>query len=271
MMAETFGRAGIGKRVDVRQDRLQRRRFRSEARIRRQRRHPGQVPGARGEAPDCVRHGLGVAPFQAVRDDQDDGTARGPGQARHGEEGLQGVTDAGAAVPVGDEAGSEAQRLLAVLALEGACDAGEPGADGENLDPVGGPHQSMGEAQVRVRARLHRARHVDDEQDGAPARLAAQTRQTEDLAVVADGLLHRPPQIEAGAAPGGDAPVAAPLRQAPGQRALETPQRVGFVGRREAARREGLCRGGGLARLVDLVGGRRLEAAAPVLLHAKVV
>ena len=68
-----------------------------------------------------------------------------------------------------------------------------------------------------------------------------------------------------------DAPVAAPLRQALGQSALKAAQRVGLVGGRETARGEGLGRRRGLARLVDVVGGRRLEAAAAVLLHPQLV
>ena len=129
----------------------------------------------------------------------------------------------------------------------------------------------MGEAQVRVGARLHGARHVDQQQDGAAAQAAHEARQAEDLAVVADRLLHGAAQVEAGAALGRDAPIAAPLRQAPGQCALEAAQRVGLVRGAEAARRQRLGGGGGLARLVDVVGGRRLEAAAAVLLHAQVV
>ena len=129
----------------------------------------------------------------------------------------------------------------------------------------------MGEAQVRVGARLHGARHVDQEQNGAAAQPAHEARQAEDLAVVADRLLHGAAQVEPVAAPGRDAPVAAPLRQALGQRALEAAQRVALVGGAEAARRQGLGRRGGLAGLVDVVGGGRLEAAAAVLLHAQVV
>ena len=164
-----------------------------------------------------------------------------------------------------------AERLLAVPELQRARDAREPRADGEHLDAVGRAHQGVGEAQVRVGARLHRARHVDEQQNGAAAQAAHEARQAEDLAVVADRLLHGAAQVEAGAALGRDAPVAAPQRQALGQRALEAAQRVGLVRLGEAAHGQRLGCRRGLTGLVDVVGGGRLEAAAAVLLHAQVV
>ena len=72
------------------------------------------MPGPRGETLDRVGHGLGIAALEAVGHDQHDRAARVAGKARDGEERLQGIADARAAVPVGDEAGGEAERLLAV-------------------------------------------------------------------------------------------------------------------------------------------------------------
>ena len=91
------------------------------------------------------------------------------------------------------------------------------------------------------------------------------------IAVVADGFSHRPPQVEAGAAPGGAAPIAAALWQTLGQRTLEALQRVDLIGGPEAAQRQGLGRRCGLTGLVDVVGGGRLEPARAVLLHTQVL
>ena len=229
------------------------------------------MPGTRGETPDRLGHGPWIAALQAVREDQHDGAARGAGKAGHGQESLQGVADARAAVPVGDEARGGAERLLAVPELQRPRHARQPRADGEHLDMAGCPDQSMSETKMRIRARLHGARHVDEEQNGASARLASQARQAKDLAVVADHLLHRPPQIEPGPTPGPEAPISAPLRQMLGQSALKAPQRSRTRLRARNGAGEGLGRRRGLASLVDLVGGRRLEAAAAVLLHPQLL
>ena len=84
MMAEAFGGAGVGQRVEMRQDRFERGGLGPVAGIGGERRHPGQVPGARGEALDGVGHGLRVAALQAVGEDQHHGAARGAGKARYG-------------------------------------------------------------------------------------------------------------------------------------------------------------------------------------------
>ena len=102
--------------------------------------------------------------------------------------------------------------------------------------------------------------------------LRTQARQAEDLAVVADGLLHRSPQVESAAALGGDAPIAAPqAADRSGSGAPEAAQRVALVGLGEAAHGQRFGCRRGLTGLVDVVGGGRLEAAAAVLLHAQVV
>ena len=61
--------------------------------------------------------------------------------------------------------------------------------------------ERVGEAQMGLGALLHRAGHVDQEQDAALARAPAQPRQAHHLAVVPDGFAQAAAQVGRAAAP----------------------------------------------------------------------
>ena len=67
--------------------------------------------------------------------------------------------------------------------------------------PLDGLRQGVGEAQMRLRAGLHGARDVDEEEEVALPRPALEAGQADDLAVAAHGLAEGPPQVEALAPP----------------------------------------------------------------------
>ena len=102
--------------IDEAPDRDQRFGLRPEARIGGERRQPAHAPGAPRQSCDRVAQGGRVAALQPVGDDHDRGAARIAAEPRHGEERLQRIADAGAAVPVADEMRGGGQRLLAALA-----------------------------------------------------------------------------------------------------------------------------------------------------------
>ena len=157
--------------------------------------------------------------------------------------------------------GGGRESRVAVLEPKRARHPRQPGAEGEDLDAVGaldGVRQGVGEAQMRLRAGLHGAGHVDEQQEVALPRPALEAGQADDVAVVPHGLAQHPAQVEASAPPRSGAAITSASGEARGRGAGEAAQRLPVVVRSEAPQRQGFRRGRGLPRLVDLVREERL-------------
>ncbi len=242
--------------------------MRLEVLPRRERRQPADPPGAPRQARDGVGERERVAALETVGDDEHRGAARIAGEARHGEEGLQRVADAGAAVPVADNMRGARERLLAPFQMHRPRHPRQPRAEGEDLDARTRLRERMGEAEVLLRARLHRAGDVDQQQDFPRTRAALEAREAQNLAVVARRVAQGAPEIDDPAAAGACATVAASARQARGRLALESAQRIVAFRGAEAALDKRLGAGRRLARFVGFVPERRLVVAALLLLDA---
>ncbi len=160
------------------------------------------------------------------------------------------------------------ERLLAALEPHRARHPREAGPEREHLDPLACLGQCVGEAQIVLGAGFHRAGDVDEQQHLARPHPALESRELEELAVVARRIPQRAAQVDHGAAPRAQTPVAQTLRQAPPSLAGQAPQSFARVGWAEAALDQGLGASRGLAGFVRLVGGDRLVRAAPIFLNA---
>ena len=99
-----------------------------------ERRQPAQAPGAPRQFGDRITQRRRIAALKTIGDNDDSGAARVAAESRYREERLQRIADAGAAVPVADQMRRRRQRLLAAFETQRAADAGEPCAEGEDLD-----------------------------------------------------------------------------------------------------------------------------------------
>ena len=158
----------VGKRVEKRQDAGHGARCRAVARIGGERRRPDEAVAEPRQALDGVDHRLRVAALQPVRKDDGDGAAHQRGMPRHRQEFLQRGADQRAAVEVEDRcrtaapAPSSASRCLSVLVTR---DSRVPKQKVSTLGRRRG--DEMREAQIDLGLRLHRAGHVDQEQQAA--------------------------------------------------------------------------------------------------------
>ena len=108
-------RSAVHEIIDKALDRDQRLGLRLEAGRGCERRQPAHAPGPARQLCNCIAERRRIAALEAVRDDHDRGAAGISAEPGHGEEGLQRIADAGAAVPIADQEGSRVQRLLAAL------------------------------------------------------------------------------------------------------------------------------------------------------------
>jgi hypothetical protein len=126
----------------------------------------------------------------------------------------------------------------------------------------------MCNAQMRLGALLHRAGHVDQQQDAALSHAASQSPQLHYVAIVTDCFAQGAPRVEILAAPGAHAPVAGAARQVRRRRAGEAAQHLEIGFGAEVPHRERFHSGRVLPGLVDLVRQQRLGAAGALFLHA---
>ena len=90
-------------------------------------------------------------------------------------------------------------RLVRAAALQGPGDAGQAGAEAEDLDPGVGPPGRVGELQEVPRVVRHGAGHVQDEDQWAQAQAAAPPVEAGGLPVGAQGLADGAAQVGPGA------------------------------------------------------------------------
>src|SRR4051812_59905 len=99
-----------------------------------ERRQPAQAPGAPRQFCDGVTQRRGITALEAIGENDDRGSAGVAAESGYREKSLQRIADAGATVPVADQMGGGRQRLLATLETQRTGDAGETGAEREDLD-----------------------------------------------------------------------------------------------------------------------------------------
>ncbi len=235
MRDHSRARSAVDHVVDEAANGDQRLGLRHEAGADRERRQPAQAPSPLRELGDRVAQGREIATLQPVGQDDDRGAARVAAEARHGEKGLQRVTDAGAAVPIAHQMRGGCERLLAALEPQRARQARQPRAKGEDFDIRRRLYQRMREPEIVLRARFHRARDVDQQQHFARPRAALQPPEPHHLAVVAYGFAQGSSEVRPRSAPRAHAAMAAPARQARRGFAREPAQRVVRPARAEAA------------------------------------
>jgi hypothetical protein len=123
---------------------------------------------------------------------------------------------------------------------------------------------------MRVRALLHRAGHVDEQENRTRPAPAPQPLQGHDLAVVADRGLQAAREVDARPAAGPPAAVAATPGQRLGKVAAEAAERLRVVRLTKAAYGQRLGFRGGAPALVRLLADQHLAGAA-ILLHGHVL
>ena len=144
---------------------------------------------------------VGVAPLPAVRRDDDDGTAGDAALAPPVEEGLEQLAEPGAAAPVGHRCRRPpAAPPSGSRSLHLAGDAGQPGADREDLGPGSPPRRGVREPQVGVGVGLHRPADVDDQHEPARPHAALPVLEPHRFAAATQHRAHGPPRVERAAA-----------------------------------------------------------------------
>ena len=93
------------------------------------------------------------------------------------------------------------RRLLAALEPHWARHSREAGPEREHLDPLTCLGQCVGEAQIVLSAGFHRAGDVDEQQHLARPHPALESRQLDELAIVARRIPQRATQVDHGPAP----------------------------------------------------------------------
>ena len=261
-----YGRA-VAQIVEVRRNRGEGRGLGAECGVGREGREPAHPPRQPGQACDGGGHRVGSAALEPVREHHHDRSARKTGKAGHCEKGAERIADAGAAVPVGHQAGRPGERRLGVAQPERPGDPGEPGAEGEALHALGRPMERVREPQRGLGVLLHRAGDVDEQQDPAlPARAPA-PRKHRRIAALSHRGAQRARQVD------GLAPTRPPAAQAPAARqalrrlAGESAQALDAGVGLESPAAEHLRRGGGLAGFARFGGVRRLVDGATVVVY----
>ena len=108
----------------------------------------------------------------------------------------QALAEAGAARPVGDRPAGRGQGGVGVARRQLPGEAGEPGAEGERLDPGPADDGGVDEAQQRPGVGLHRPADVDQQHDPAgPLGRGRRWRRRDRLAAGAQRLAHRAAQV----------------------------------------------------------------------------
>src|SRR4029453_17093642 len=158
------------------------------------------------------------------------------------------------------------QRLLAAFDTERAGDAGQPGAEGEYFDVGSRVGERMRKLYVVVRAALHRAGDVDQQQDLARPGAPLQPSEPEHLAVIADALAQGAAQIGPRATTGAHAAMASASRQSGRGLAREFAQGIAGRAYRKAAFDQCLGPRSDKSGLIGLISQQRFVLAAAFLL-----